>query len=449
MGYKLEDFANSEYIQTLPDYKQIRDCFNGSRAIKAAGTEYLPALKGQLDEDYLNYKRRALFFPVTGKTTSTLVGMATSQPPKIEYPADLGRFFDETDQGQYQFAEILQQIMTEVVLMGRFGALIDAPSIGQPHPVFYIAENIMRWIVDEHGSPIDVMLREYVQVPDGIKEFATKTETRYRRCHLVNGVYTVTVYDDDMNMVSAVTPLFTGETINFVPFTPFGSSGVHMHIDKPPMLDISTINISHYLSSADLEWGRHIVGLPTPVVSGSDSSNTLKIGGTSAWILPDPQSKAYYMEFQGQGLGSLERAMSDKISLMATMSARLVDTSSKGSEAAETVRLRYASDSATLIHIVGAVEAGLNHMYNNIAKLSKASGRVRISLSRDVLGANISVKDLKILFDGFLQGTMSKESLLYNMRKLDVADPNRSDEDELGAINRPSPKPQNTGQQGA
>jgi hypothetical protein len=212
-------------------------------------------------------------------------------------------------------------------------------------------------------------------------------------------------------------------------------------VDKPPMYDLATINISHYLSSADLEWGRHIVGLPTPVVSGVDASTTLKIGGTAAWILPAPEAKAFFLEFQGQGLQSLEKALADKVSLMATASARLIDNSTNGSEAAETVRLRYMSESASLIHIITAVENGMNMMYNMVAKLHRAPETVRITFSREVLGLTLTFKDLQVLFEAYLNGSVSKETLLYNLRRLEAVDPKRTDAEELAAIQDP-PKPQ-------
>jgi hypothetical protein len=123
---------------------------------------------------------------------------------------------------------------------------------------------------------------------------------------------------------------------------------------------------------------------------------------------------------------------------MASASARLIDNSTRGSEAAETVRLRYMSEAASLIHIIAAVENGLNIMYNMVARLHGA-GPVNISMSRQVLGAAITFKDLKIMFEAYLTGSISKETLLYNMRRLEAVDPKRTDEQELAAIQPPPP----------
>lgn len=445
MAKDIKLFAHPQYLYQLPDYRKIRDCYNGERAIKEASVTYLPRLKAQSDEDYFNYLTRALFFPVTGKTVTTMVGLATVKPPKIVAPDIMAPYFKDSESG-YQFSEFYVTTFQETVLMGRYGVLIDAPETvqGQPTLCPYIAENIVNWDTDELGRVTMLLLRETVQVREA-GQFETKESVQYRHCYIDEaGVYTVEVLDEDLKQFKLpVQPTFTGSTINFVPWVTFGASGVHIGVDKPPMLDISTINISHYLTSADLEWGRHIVGLPTPVVSGVDSSTKLSIGGTAAWVLPVVEAKAYYLEFQGQGLKSLEIAMSDKISLMSSMSARLVDNSTRGSEAAETVRLRYMSESAGLIHIIGSIETGCTILYNMLAQLLKTT-EVTVQFSKEILGVGVSFKDLKILFEAYLTGSISKETLVYNLRRLDAIDPNRTDQEEMAAIKEPPPVSQPT-----
>lgn len=441
MAKDIKKFAHPDYLCRTEDWQTIRDCYDGARAVKGKHTRYLPRLKAQSEEDYGNYLQRALFFPITGKTTSSMVGLATSKPPKVEAPDTMSSYFQDTETAQYQFSEFYLNIFSEVVLQGRVGVLVDAPKNGgDPLPVTYIAENIVNWREDATGKLVMLLLREFV-AQSGDDEFETKIVCQYRHCYVgPDGVYHQQVLDDDMKNETGqiITPIFSGVTIDYVPFVCIGSSGTHLWVDKPPMQDISTINISHYMTSADLEWGRHIVGLPTPVVSGVDASTNLSIGGTAAWILPPAEAKAWYLEFQGQGLQSLEKAMTEKIGLMSTMSARLVDSSSRGSEAAEAVRLRYVNEAASLIHIVGSIEIGLTLLFNTIARLRR-TGEVKISLPRDVLGAAITFSDMKVLFEAYLTGSISKETLVYNLRRLDAIDPNRTDAQELAGIQDPPP----------
>lgn len=439
MAKELSKFAHPDYVANLPTWTKIRDCYDGERAIKSKGATYLPRLTNQSELDYSNYLGRALFFPITGKTCSSMVGLATSKPPQISAPELMSRYFSDTDTSQYQFTEFYLRAFNELVLQGRVGILIDAPAdhVGDPEPVTYIAENIVNWR-EERGQLTMVLLREFVEVRKADDDFETGIECRYRHCFLRDGVYRQQLLDEDLKPVGGViTPTFSGVETDKIPFFCIGSTGVHMWVDKPPMQDIATINISHYLTSADLEWGRHIVGLPTPVVSGVDAGTKLSIGGTAAWILPPAEAKAYYMEFLGQGLGSLEKAMTEKISLMSAMSARLVDSSSRGSEAAEAVRLRYVNEAASLIHIVGSMETGLNLVFNTISDLMLTS-EVLIQLPRDVLNAGLTFADMKVLFEAYFKGGISKEALVYNLRRLEALDPNRTDAQELAAIKDPT-----------
>lgn len=441
MSVNVLEICHPNYLENIADWQMIRDCAKGSRAVKDAAETYLPRLKGQSNEDYDNYRARALFFPITGKTASTLVGLATANKPKVNAPDAMSSFFDDQVTG-YQFSETVATVLMELVLMGRYIILIDAPTTGSLDPklVPYVAENVVNWDHDDRGNLTMLLLREFRSVA-GDKQFERKTITQYRHCFIGDGGYWVRTLNDDLEEVpgTLMQPQFAGRTINYIPVTPFGATGVHINVDKAPMSDIATINISHYLTSADLEWGRHIVGLPTPVVSGVDASTTLRIGGTAAWVLPPAEAKAYYLEFLGQGLQSLEKALQEKIGLMASVSARMVDTSTRGSEAAETVRLRYLSESASLVHLLGAAESGFTLMYNMLAELMGVSGQVIVTLSKEILGAGITFRDMQVLFEAYLNGSISKETLVFNLRRLDAIDPARTDKQEMDAIQDPPP----------
>ena len=322
--------------------------------------------------------------------------------------------------------------------MGRIGTLIDAPVTGAAMPILvtYDAEHIINWSVFEDGTLDWVLLRETILVPHATQRFQITLKTQYRWCGLRGGMYTVETLDEDLQITSSMTPLFRGRPIDYIPFVCTGTTGVHMQVDRPPMLDIATINISHYLTSADLEWGRHFVGLPTPVIIGADSTTKLKIGGTTAWVLPNEGSNAKYLEFLGQGLGSLENALQEKIGLMASMSARLVDSSTKGSEAAETVRLRYVSETASLKQLVSSVQTGLGTTYSMVSNMMGVT-IPSIGLNKDFLITRMEAGILRELFNAYFNGAIDKDTLVYNLKRSEYLDPTIEDENQLPGILTP------------
>lgn len=414
---------------------KCRDAFEGEDAIKAGGQRYLPKLKGQTDDDYAAYKRRALFYSITAKSVSALVGMASSKAPKLEYPEAMKPYFEYSR--LIQFQEVYTVVLTEVLLQSRCGILVDMPvNGGFPVPIIYQCEDIINWREDEVGNLTLVVLREYYD--DYEDDYTTVRRIRYRelRIHPITGEYVQTIHNietDDEPFI--VQPLIHGKPLMEIPFVAIHPFGIGFDDVKPLMLDIANVNISHYMSSADLEHGRHFTGLPTPVVIGSSSDTDLYIGSTKFLILPEKGSDAKYLEFTGQGLQSLEKAMSEKHSLLASLSARLLDNSSRGSEAADAVKLRYMSETASLSTVVQAIDIALNTVYDVISVILRSDpALVKITLDTDFMEVQLSAAEMTALFNGFFQGAVSKETLVYNMRKGRRLDPLRTDSNEISSI---------------
>lgn len=451
------DSVHPKYKLRLPQWQKCRDAFEGEDAIKERGSEYLPKLKGQSEDDYSTYKRRALFYSITAKSVSALVGMATSCESKKIYPDSMKQYFE--DSLMIQFDEIFSVSLTETLLQSRCGILVDLPSDGgDPYPTIYSAEDIINWRTNESGEPTMVMLREVYD--NEIDEYQTESAIRYRELRLDDlGEYVQIIHES--KRVSTLTsqstqtsippesfdsvitkPTVSGVPMTEIPFYLVNPLGIGFADHKPLMLDIANINISHYMSSADLEHGRHFTGLPTPVIIGADSNKDLFIGSTKFLVIPDKGGNAKYLEFTGQGLQSLEKAMAEKQGQLASLSARLLDQSSRGSEAADAVKLRYSSETASLTTVVKSIRMALNLVYKTIAVMLKEDpSECSIVLGTDFMEAQLSAAEMNALFEGYIAGAISKESLVYNLRRGQRLDPNRSDDDEMKSIKEPLPQP--------
>ncbi len=434
--------VHPSYSARSEDWCDCRNAFEGSRAIKCAGTKYLPKLKGQTQSEYDAYKSRALFYSITAKTLSALQGMALSKAPELKYPDKLKPYFE--DKSGTQFYELLSNTIVEILLMGRFGVLIDRPaSGGMPYLTPYPTENIVNWDCDDEGNLVMLVLREIYFDWDPNDRYVLVEKTRYRELWIADGKLNIVVHESSANdpkaftAGAATTITNVGKPIDFIPFFCVNPVGVGMEPGKPPMLDIVDINISHYRTSADLEHGRHFTGLPTPYVIGADVNGKMNIGSVTAWIVPDPNAKVGFLEFTGQGLGSLEKALAEKQSQLASLSARLIDNSTRGSEAAETVKLRYLSETSSLVSIVRAAEAFLNLIYNAIGMMEGlGDNSVNVSLDKDFLATKMSASDLTAWVNAYLSGGVTKEMLVYALKRGDALPPPGSD---MGTIPDPPP----------
>ena len=77
------DTPSLEYEAALPRWQRCRDCFEGSDAIKARATDYLPALEGHQgsSEKYDAYLTRAVFYNATARTVAGLLGSVFRATP--------------------------------------------------------------------------------------------------------------------------------------------------------------------------------------------------------------------------------------------------------------------------------------------------------------------------------------------------------------------------------
>ncbi len=429
-------------------WTDCRDAFEGQSAVKAAGARYLPPLTGQTMPEYEAYKQRALFYSITSKTLSALVGMVLDQLPELKYPESMKSYFE--DHAGVQFYEVFTTSVQELLLMGRFGVLVDRPANGgKPYLTLYTTENITNWRTNDDGSYDMVVLKEAYLDRNTDDEFLIQMKTRYRKLEIVDGKLWITVYiqngvasSSDYDSITPTTITNTGVQMDKIPFVCANANGLSIDPSKPPMQDIVDINLSHYRTSADLEHGRHFTGLPTPYVIGAESQTKMHIGSTTAWVIPDPGAKVGFLEFTGQGLQSLEKAMSEKQSQLASLSARLIDNSTRGSEAAETVRLRYLSETSSLRAIVRATQALLNSVYALIAEMEGSpENSVLISLSTNFLDSKLSAAELKAWVDAYLSGAISKEIYIHALKTGRALPPPGQD---IGTIpDPPAPKDQN------
>lgn len=414
------DTKHPQYLDYQDDWTDCRQVYEGERAVKKAGVRHLPKLTGQTNEEYEAYKKRALFYSITSKTLGALVGMALDEPPSLTYPDKMKPYFED-DSGT-QFYELFGTTVQELCLTGRFGVLVDRPAAGgAPYFTMYPTECIINWRLSDDKHYEMVVLMENILEQDAADEYIQVIKTQYRKLEIVGGKLQITTYTTaeqagTFNQSLPTTITNTGIEMAYIPFVCATPNGLEITPCKPPMLDIVNVNLSHYRTSADLEHGRHFTGLPTPWITGAEAA-TMHIGSTKAWVIPSHQAKVGFLEFTGQGLQSLEKALNEKQGQLASMSARLIDNSSKGSEAAETVRLRYMSETASLKTVVRAAQALLNRAYGIAKEMEGYAGDLLISLNMDFLDSRLTAADVKAWTEAYLKRSISKEIYVHNLRK--------------------------------
>lgn len=442
------DFCRKEYKDSVPFWTRCRTVAKGGDAVKEAGATYLPMLVDQEYSEYQGYLTRAVFFEATGRTIAGCLGGLFRRNPTIKAPIDEPeKYLDRLPVGSKGFVPFLQSIAQGVLETGRVGVLVDLPSTGgSPYLVKYETESIINWrertsTGDSKDSELElVVLREKHPV---YGKYVMGSYTVYRVLRLnERGNYTFQLWKEDEENTAKKTFIAitkeeeitkNGVPLKFIPFYWINSRGNKAEVPVPPMLGLVDINLAHYRNSADLENGRHFTGIPTAWVAGFDPSqdNKLHIGSQYAWVSDDPQAKAGYLEFTGQGLKTLENGLQEKAGMMQVLGGRLLESQTPNVESAETHKLRRFGESSVLGTIASAISLGVSNAVNTAAWWEGISDeRFEIIVQKDFDFTNKDPALLKELIGGLQAGAISQETFFENAKKMGVYEANDQYDEE-------------------
>ena len=448
------DTKHSEYQERYPDWEAIEHAMEGQREIHEQGTKILPRLSGQTDDEYKSYKQAALWFNATARTIDGLTGMLFLKPPVIEQTGMDAIVDDITMSGLslHQFAEIVAE---QAVALGRCGVLVDYPPLdvgaitladaqqlgARPYATMYTAESIINWKIGRINNKQSlnlVVLEEESEI--AIDEFKHETVEQWRVLDLENGAYRQRVFQKDkrgeFQIISEIYPQMNGKTMSFIPFEFIGIRDNTPCVDKPAILDLVDVNYSHYRTMAQLENGRAFTGSPQAWVAGVhlEAGTKLSIGSTNAWVFPDPQSSANYLEFTGKGLEELRIALAEKEAMMAMLGARMLAPEKKAAEAAQTASIHRAGENSVLASISQSISIGLTHILEWLRDWSGGNGNVKITLNREFMPQSMTAQDLQALVTSWQSGAISHLSLFELLKKGDIIANERNFDDEKELI---------------
>ena len=358
-------------------WTKINDAIRGEDAIKARTTKYLPIpdadVEGKVtDPRYENYIMRAVYYNVTGRTLTGLVGQVFARETTIDFPSELETLEDDVAGDGVGINQQAKKTLEHVLSLGRAGILADYPKTDRPtskaeaesgeiRPIIkaYRPENIINWRTIRVGAKVKLSLVVLVETMDVEDDgFETKTARAYRVLRLVDNKYTVSLYVEETadggkarieQHGETVTPKQgNGTPFDFIPFTFVGPENNDPLIDAAPLYALANLNIAHYRNSADYEDSCFIAGQPTPVFSGLTEEwvknvmhGKAHLGARGGIMLPKGGLATL---LQAQANSMPKEAMEHKEHQMVALGAKLVEertirrtaTEAKQDEASET-----------------------------------------------------------------------------------------------------------------
>lgn len=425
-------------------YRAVRDCLEGSIAVKARRTLYLPAPNpGDTSkanrERYQSYLTRAVFYNVTARTRRGFLGQIFARPPELVAPTVLQPMVADMNGLGVNAVQSMKASTGEIIGVGRGGLLSDFPDLEKPATVadildgkvrpsinFFAAEQIINWDYVTIGGKkfYTLVVLEEKRRERSNDGFSYTDAKQWRVLRLdVEGYFVHEVYRDDKSEASErYRPRwYDGNRLDFIPFEFIGSEDNDADVDVPPLFDLADLNLGHYRNSADYEELTFIVGQPTPVYTGltqqwvddnfkdKDGNATIYLGSTYA--VPMPQGGSA-MLLQANPNQLAEQAMERKERQMIALGAKLAEantvqktaTQSAQENAAESSQLEtiadnvavaYAQAMGTCLRFVAATDQGIKIKLNTAFEIVQMDAASRAQLIKEWQQGAISFTEMR------------------------------------------------------
>lgn len=435
------------YTSFASSWELMRDSVAGEDDVKSKGVKYLPMKTGTAmienaaaqQRVYDLYKTRAEFPEIVAPTIRGAVGVLLSKPAKIELPAAMDQLRERATLDGLTLDALHRRMAMEVMTTGRYGLLPAISEDGEPYLSGYVAESIINWDT-EGGVPDFVMLDESGPVRDKATG-EWKTVERLRQCYVIDGAYHARVWEKSGvdwipgEEIRALTPSRNG--LDFLPFVFVGSLDLTPDPDDVPLYGLAKLAVRVYRLDADYSFGLHMTSEPTPVAIGFDDPQDAirngyapkTLGSSVMWILPKG-GDAKYLEFSGPGLEKQALAIKDALDRAAQFGAQIIQNG-HSQESGEALKLRAASQTATLTSIAQATAAGLERALRNIAVWIGANpDDVVVTPNLEFFERSMSAQEIQALVAAWQAGAISHKSLFDKLQSGGVVADDRSYDEE-------------------
>ncbi len=466
------------YDEILPDWVIARDCVKGQRQIKSKRETYLSATSGMRKrgmsagqeglKQYEAYLLRSVFPDLCRPAINALVGTMHREEADIQLPEGMEDVrLNATLEGE-GLQTLLRRINEAQLITGRVGLLVDVPdgSEGIPYITVYEAEKIINW--DESRRKDGRLKPDLVVLDESASERTSEFGWEYVQKHLVldlvqaananeiigsntpvppqqgavyrsrlmvsseinrqnEGVNRQTeVTAQGAGSVQGVIPQIRGTTLEEIPFIFLGSVDLSADPDQVPILGLANLSLAIYRGEADYRHTLFMQGQDTLVIIGDIGDETTGksriIGANNSLDLP-MGADAKYIGVSSQGLGEQRQSLENDRNRASELGANLLSSSKGGGkEAEETLRIRVAARTASILTVIKAGAEGLENALKFMARWRGLDEtEVVVTPNTDFIGDQFAPKDLVDLMTAKTLGApLSRESVHRWMSEKDV-----------------------------
>ena len=447
-----------EYDANVGLWARMRDAVGGEDAIKARGMTYLPVPSGMAKSNapsniprsdfpatnvehspaFRNYISRARYPEMVAPAVEGMVGLIGRKEPEIDMPQAMDYLREQATVDGLSMDALIDRVRHEVAVTGRMLVLVEVDDDGLPFLVTYPAEAAINWRAD--GENITLLVLEEQVLESGEDQFEHVSVTQWRSLELEDGTYVVNIYRLDDNtkqptLVEQIVPeMRGGQTLNFIPSVFIGSRDLLPQPDALPLLAVANKSLHYYRQSADHGLQIYMAAHgTTPYIFGVPEDDAPSaIGPAELWTSEQADTKAGFIEVSGSGLDASKQYLDETKQEIVQATIQAMSESKRDAEAAETLRLRFQAQTATLTSIAVSSARGLEKALRMAAfwlgvNDEPSGDAVTITQPTDFITEQPNPQVLSGLLNGVERGLMPETILSSYLRRVDLTE--MTDED--------------------
>ena len=446
------DTRHPLYLHMVDDWQLMQDSLD-EKAIKKAGTRYLPATYGMVQrgmstnqegsKEYEAYKMRAIFHELVAVALEAMVGIINKKPLAIKVPTQLEPMLENFTKRGYSIHNFARKMNEEQLLHGRLGMLVDIPDNAavdsMPYIVQYSARSIINWSdvrIGENDKLELVVLDETRQKID-MSTYAWEREERFKVLTVNDGLYT------SFNEVAGLRqpdqiPSLGGNTLSDIPFVFCGANDNDSHPDRIPLISLARTAIAIYRGEADYRRTLFKQGddtlvtigdegsLPDAGLLGGDANGLVNVEdygraskievGAGARIHVPMGGDAKYIGVNSNGLLEQREALENLHKMAADMGFKLLNNTGGGKEAAEALKIRLIAQTASLTQVAQTGAAALQRALQYAAMFKGLNpDEIEVKPNLDFSDAGVSADEINKLMDAKLKGAPLSSRTIHSV----------------------------------
>lgn len=417
------------------DWAIIDALMGGTRAMRKAGTKFLPQWPKEEGDAYQGRLKTSTLLPALSETVQNMTGRVFADPITLtdDVPDQIKEMAEDFDLQGNNLQVWAQSLFSGGLSHGLFHVLVDHPkaegiktkaeekSAGvRPYAVIIKPGQVLGWrSANNAGEQVLTQFRymECVEVEDGA--FGTKTVDQIRV--LVPGGWATFREVDDGKGQKTWQKHDEGRTsLKVIPLATFYTKRTGFLTATPPLLELANMNVKHWQSQSDQDNIMHIARVPMLAVIGLDEGENITVGAGSATRLPKGCDMKW-VEHTGKAIEAGRQSLLDLVEDMRLAGAKLLQKEKQTVKTASQSEEEAAQEMSPLQTMAGQLEDALDQVLQYFAMWMKLpdGGHVKVKGNFDIdfspettMPFLLSLNKARILSDQTLFEEVQRRGLL-------------------------------------